>query len=92
MSALDPEIGREQARLAISTSVGPEQFVQRLGWHGFLWIIRERLDTIYPAPNFRSPVHLTWESELDNGTPADPGVKWATLLDMALAELGPKDG
>ena len=63
------------------------RFVRELGWNGFAWIIRQRLDTIYPAPYFRTEAYITWRAEMDYGPGADPGIKWATLLDLAMKEL-----
>lgn len=65
----------------------PEHFVRELDWHAFLWVIRERLDTIYPADLFESETYgVLWASE-HGGSDIDPGVRWATLLRLALKQL-----
>jgi hypothetical protein len=98
MSALDPEKGQAELERALGQSKRltdysdgtAQRFVRELGWHGFLWIIRERLDTIYPAPGFRATTYgVLWGGE-HGGEDIDAGVKWATLLDLALEQL-PKE-
>jgi len=67
----------------------PEQLAEALSMHGFNFIIRHRLDAIYPKDIFgsASQVYLSWSSE-HGGEDIDRGVRWAVLLRAALNELG----
>ena len=66
----------------------PEDLVESLTMHGFNYIIRQRLDAIYPADHFRTKQYgVNWHSE-HGGEDIEKGVKYVTLLYMALEELG----
>jgi hypothetical protein len=68
----------------------PEQLVEALSMHGFNFIIRHRLDAIYPRSAFGGTerrMESSWYSN-EGGREIDPGVKWIILLRAALDELG----
>lgn len=86
----DPDLGREQFAAAMSGSGNPDEFVRHLDWHGFLWLIHERLDTIYPEDIYgANTAYVSWSGE-HGGEDIDPGVRWVVLLREALKQLEEK--
>lgn len=73
----------DEARSAASV----EAWIEDLTFDAFNAIIRLKLDATYPAPYFEAEQYgVLWRGEL-NGTDIDPGVRWATLLRLALRQL-----
>lgn len=70
----------------------PEQLAEVFSMHGFNFLIRHRLDAIYPAEQFggmeRRMDPMRYSNE--GGREIDPGVKWVILLREALDALGPE--
>ena len=67
----------------------PEQLAEAFSLHGFNFLIRHRLDAIYPADIFggTTRVYPSWSSE-HGGEDIERGVRWVLLMRTALDELG----
>jgi hypothetical protein len=66
-----------------------ERWCERLSFDAFNSLIREKLNQTYPLPYFNVETYgVMWPSE-HAGEDIDPGVKWATLLRLAIAQVQP---
>lgn len=64
-----------------------EEWVADLSFDAFNALILIKLDATYPAPYFEAEQYgVIWRGE-HGGTDIDPGVRWATLLRLALRQL-----
>ena len=72
-----------------ATTPSAEEWVERLSFQALNALILTSLDTTYPLPYFQAEQYgVTWRGERA-GADIDPGVRWATLLRLALKQLEP---
>lgn len=66
-----------------------EDWVANLSLQAFNALIQTKLDATYPAPYFEAEQYgVMWRGE-HAGEDIDPGIRWATLLRLALKQLQP---